>query len=73
MLIPRISFDPAAALDFGEPGSELRSLFLFGDVYLELSAEVHPLWLLASSRRLTSNLAVSARDMQMREVIAYAV
>ena len=42
MLIPRIAFDPATPLDFGEPGSELRSLFLFGDAYVELSPEVTP-------------------------------
>ena len=39
MLIPKISLDVAAPVEFGSPGSELRSFFLFGDAYLSLSAE----------------------------------
>lgn len=48
MLIPRIQYDPAAALNVDEPGSELSSFFLFGDAYLELSPEVRLLRVLSS-------------------------
>jgi len=39
MLIPKLSLSLDEAPDFGAPGSELRSMFLFGDAYLELSEE----------------------------------
>ena len=39
MLIPKIAFDVATPFDLGGPGSEARSLFLFGDAYLDLSPE----------------------------------